>query len=292
MTHNEKRESWKVEAAAALIGGVAYGVINTFVGHPMDTLKTNMQIVPSYKGKNMIQSIVQLKKDSGFLGFYKGVSSPLIGSSIFRALQFSVFEAVYTFLDNNKSFNYNYKIPFTLGLEVRIIIAGYASALVRSILECPFEYSKVNLQIGNSWKISKLFQGFKSLYYRNCGLMIFAFALMDTFRRNTNAFNHPFSCFFVQGGIASISFIMIWPLEIAKNHIQGIKNASKENTGIIKILKMRCKELGIQQGLLRGILPGISSVFLRNGASLIGMIEVQKMLTKYGFRKSAKKEKL
>ena len=91
MSHNEERESWTKEAFAALIGGVAYGVINTIVGHPMDTVKTNMQIEPSYKGKNMIQSMVHLQKNNGILGFYKGVSSPLIGSSIFRATQFSVF---------------------------------------------------------------------------------------------------------------------------------------------------------------------------------------------------------
>ena len=93
----------------------------------------------------------------------------------------------------------------------------------------------------------------------------------------------------MQGGIGAISFILIWPLEIAKNHIQGMKNATKENSGIMKILKIRYNEHGFQQGLYRGILPGVTSIFLRNGASMIGMIEVQKMLTKYGFRKTAKK---
>lgn len=290
MSHNEQRESWKKEAVAALLGGIAYGVINTIVGHPMDTVKTNMQIEPSYKGKNMVQSMIQLQKTKGFSGFYQGVSSPLLGSSIFRAAQFSVFEAVFTFLDEKRSPINNYTIPFTFGLQIKVLTAGFVSGSVRAILECPFEYSKVNLQIGQSWQLKKIFQGFKSLYIRSTGLMMFAFVLMDSFRRNTNAFNHPVSCFFMQGFIGAISFILIWPLEIAKNQIQGMKDASRENTGIMKILKQRYMEYGFQQGLYRGILPGVSSIFLRNGASMIGMIEVQKLLTKYGFRKKAAKK--
>lgn len=284
MSHNESRDSWKKEFLAATIGGVAYGVINTIVGHPMDTVKTNMQIEPSYKGKNMIQSIFQLKKNNGLLGFYKGVTSPLLGSIFFRSLQFSVFEAVYTYLGEKKSNFYDYKIPFTFGLQVKVILGGIASGTARAVVECPFEYSKVNLQIGQSWELRKMFQGFKSLFIRDTGLMTFAFILMDSFRRNTNAFNHPVSTFFMQGFIGAISFILIWPLEIAKNQIQGMKNASKENTKILQILKLRYKEYGFAQGLYRGILPGVTSIFLRNGASMIGMVQVQKMLTKYGFR--------
>ena len=148
MSHNEIRESWKKEAIAALISGVAYGIINTIVGHPMDTVKTNMQIQDSYKGKNMIQSIKLLKNTNGLLGFYKGVYPPLFGSSIFRAAQFSIFEGVYTFLDHKKNPLFDYKIPYTFGLQIKVLIGGFSSGLVRAILECPFEYSKVNRQIG------------------------------------------------------------------------------------------------------------------------------------------------
>ena len=285
MSHNEKRESWKKEAIAGLIGGIAYGLINTIVGHPMDTIKTNMQIDIHYKGKNMIQSMIYLYKNKGLIGFYKGVYSPILGSSIYRSAQFSVFEGVYTFLDEKRYPKFCYKIPFSFGLEIRVLIAAFFSGTARSILECPFEYSKVNMQIGQNWEIKKIYQGFQSLYFRTIGLMIFAFALIDSFRRNTNAYNNPISCFFIQGGIASLSFILIWPLEIAKNQIQGMKNSSKNNTNIYQIIKLRYKDYGLIQGLYRGVLPGVSGIFMRNGASMIGMIEVQKLLSYYGFRK-------
>ena len=42
MTHIEKRGSWKKEALGSFISGVAYGGVNTLVGHPLDTVKTKM----------------------------------------------------------------------------------------------------------------------------------------------------------------------------------------------------------------------------------------------------------
>lgn len=40
------------------------------------------------------------------------------------------------------------KIPCTAGLEPRVIAAGLVAGFIRSILECPFEYAKVNRQTG------------------------------------------------------------------------------------------------------------------------------------------------
>jgi len=36
------------------------------------------------------------------------------------------------------------KIPYTMGLEPRVIVAGLLAGFTRSIIECPFEYAKVN----------------------------------------------------------------------------------------------------------------------------------------------------
>ena len=35
------------------------------------------------------------------------------------------------------------KIPYTGGLEPRTILGGFNAGLVRSVLECPFEYAKI-----------------------------------------------------------------------------------------------------------------------------------------------------
>ena len=77
----------------------------------------------------------------GILGFYRGVLPPFFGSIIYRSLQFSTFETVYTKAEDHESLKR--KIPFTGGVQVRVIIGGICSATVRAVIECPFEYAKV-----------------------------------------------------------------------------------------------------------------------------------------------------
>ena len=40
------------------------------------------------------------------------------------------------------------KIPYTGGIELRILYGAFASASSRAIVECPFEYAKVKRQTG------------------------------------------------------------------------------------------------------------------------------------------------
>jgi solute carrier family 25 carnitine/acylcarnitine transporter 20/29 len=278
MTHNERRTVWWKEGLAALITGVTYGISNVLVGHPLDTIKTKMQVLHEYKSHSMFSSIKNLFLKEGIKGFYKGVVPPLIGGSIFRAVQFGVFEAFYTKWEDNKSMRY--KIPYTMGLELRILCAGIASGTARSMIECPFEYSKVQGQTNQKWQLKNIYHGFSSLWIRTTGLMTSYFCLVDFFRRNTNAYKHDYGLFFMNGLCATMGFALFWPFEVAKNIIQS----SHSKTSIYQIIKKQVNDHGLREGLYKGSLPGLSSVFIRNGASMIIMIHAQKLLTKMGFR--------
>jgi solute carrier family 25 carnitine/acylcarnitine transporter 20/29 len=230
----------------------------------------------------MTQSAIKLFKTEGLVGFYRGAVPPLLGSSIFRATQFAVFEAIYTKLDNHSIFSN--KIPFTFGLEPRIILGGFAAGTARSIIECPFEYSKVQGQTGQTWHINTMYQGFKPLWLRNTSLLVIYFNLIDFFRRNTNAYNYKYSLFFMNGFCASIGFLLIWPVEIAKNRIQSMKSEESKLVSIKQIIRKRVNEHGVIQGLYRGCVAGLLSVFIRNGASILAMLYGHRLLTSYGFR--------
>ncbi len=283
MTHNEKRASWYKEGFAALMTGTLYGITNTVVGHPLDTVKTKMQVVSEFHNFSMLQTARKIYFTEGILGFFRGVIPPMIGSSIFRAAQFSVFEAIYTLLESN-SFFIN-KVPFTLGLEYRVIFSGVISGSARSLIECPFEYSKVQGQTGNKWQMNHVFQGFSALWIRSTGLMTIYFCLIDSLRRNTNFFKNPYGVFFVSGMCSALSFALIWPMEIAKNFIQSQTNIKEiQNMKSLEIIKNRIKVEGIRKGLYAGCLPGLLSVFIRNGVAMIVMVKAQKVLTALGFR--------
>lgn len=282
MSHNEKRTVWWKEGIAAMISGVLYGVTNVIVGHPLDTVKTKMQVVIDYNGKSMVQSAIKLLNTEGLVGFYRGAVPPLMGSSIFRATQFAVFEAIYTKLDHHSIFSE--KIPYTFGLEPRIILGGIAAGTARSIIECPFEYSKVQRQTGQNWNFTNMYRGFCSLWLRNANLLMIYFSLINFFRTNTTAYGYKYSLFFMNGFCASMGFLLVWPVEIAKNQIQSMKSNEVRKNSILAIIKNRISENGVVSGLYRGCIPGLLSVFIRNGASMLAMLQGQRLITNYGFR--------
>ena len=96
----------------------------------------------------------------GPIGFYRGCIPPFFGSVIYRSVQFAVFEAFYT--KWAKDAEMTKAIPFTGGLEWRVLFAGLLGGSARSFIECPFEYAKVKGQTGQSWVMKDIFKGFST----------------------------------------------------------------------------------------------------------------------------------
>ena len=51
------------------------------------------------------------------------------------------------------------EVPFTLGLQYRVILAGLIAASSRAVIESPIEYAKVKKQTGQSWQLRHIYQG-------------------------------------------------------------------------------------------------------------------------------------
>lgn len=279
MSHNEERDHWWKEGLAALISGVMYGVTNVISGSPFDVIKTRMQVCESYSQMGTLRAGREIMKVDGPLGFFKGITGPLFGSSLFRSTQFASYEAFYGYAEYYQFLIKD--IPFTNGLQLRVILGGIISGTSRALIECPFEYTKVRRQIGLSWEYKGLYNGFQPTWFKAMGLMTTYFVLLDYFRRKTEVFKDKRKLFLVNGGCASFGFVVIWPFEIIKNKVQG-KNI--KDYSVFQEIKRGVKLDGIWHGLFRGIGPGVTSVFIRNGCSMLAMQEVQKLLTKVGFR--------
>ena len=169
MSHDEERESAVKEGIAALISGIVYGVTNVISGSPLDVIKTKVQVIPEYKSLNAFKAAARIMKTEGPIGFFRGVAAPVLGSSIFRSVQFASFEFFYTYVKDNSFFTS--KIPFTFGLEPRVLIGGIISGTCRAIIECPFEYTKVRRQVGLSWEFKHLYNGFGPTWCKAAGMM-------------------------------------------------------------------------------------------------------------------------
>jgi hypothetical protein len=83
-----------------------------------------------------------------------------------------------------------YEIPYTMGLQPRVILGGFCSGFVRTFIECPFEYIKVKRQTLQEWKMIDIYKGAIPLLLRTTGVMSIYLICVDSFRRNTNMMNH------------------------------------------------------------------------------------------------------
>ena len=190
MVHAERRSTWQVEFVNAAISGCLYGGTNTIVGHPFDTLKTKVQTQAEHMSNNRgyVQNIKDIYRAEGSpVAFYRGCIPPFIGSMAYRSTQFCVFEAFYTRWQSDPAMCK--EIPGMMGLEWRTFYAGFAAGSVRSFVECPFEYAKVQGQTGQKWQFNQIYTGMRVQYPRATAVILFYFSLIELARKNTNLFN-------------------------------------------------------------------------------------------------------
>eukprot|EP01100_Stratorugosa_tubuloviscum_P014082 TRINITY_DN732_c2_g2_i2.p1 TRINITY_DN732_c2_g2~~TRINITY_DN732_c2_g2_i2.p1 ORF type:complete len:300 (-),score=112.99 TRINITY_DN732_c2_g2_i2:20-919(-) len=266
-----KRENQIVKDGSALkeglfgIGcGLLFGITLPLFGHPLDTIKTKMQAQGSYMQGGLISVSKQIYKQEGFLGFYRGLIPPLIGSAIFRSLQFGVYNFTFSFLRNNNIAAG--EIPFSGKLEYRVVLSAISSATIRSLLETPLEFIKVRKQVGIDWHFREVMTGFNITWLRTTGLMITFFSTIDTFNRYTpNLLSIPGFGPFIQGGVcATIAWLVIWPLEVIKSQMQG--NTPGPNT-ILQRGIFIFKNKGLKS-LYRGALPGCLRCLFANSFAM------------------------
>ena len=91
MTHNEKRSSAFREAVLGLFTGSIYGATHTLTGHPLDTIKSKMQIQTGFTTSSAFEVARKIYTTEGFLGFYRGCIPPLWGSMVYRGFLFFLF---------------------------------------------------------------------------------------------------------------------------------------------------------------------------------------------------------
>lgn len=51
-------------------------------------------------------------------------------------------------------------IPYTSGVQSRVLYAGFVAALARALIESPIEYAKVARQVEQGWKMKDVYKGF------------------------------------------------------------------------------------------------------------------------------------
>jgi solute carrier family 25 carnitine/acylcarnitine transporter 20/29 len=269
------------ETIAGLGCGLLYGFTSPVIGQPFDTIKTKMQADLSYMKMGMFSSFRRLWLEEGIRGLYRGILPPLLGSSVFRAIQFSVYGGAYRALGEDPSVGpyVTSTIPYSGGLQYRVFLAGVASSTARTFIETPLELIKVRRQLNQPWHMSELMSGFTVTWLRTIGLMCTFFMLVDSAERHVPwMIDQPILGPFFKGGIcATLSWWVIWPFESVKSQIQGNTEGPKS---ILPRMAWCVQNYGIRS-LFRGILPGSCRSLIANGASMAVFSACQDMRERY-----------
>jgi len=234
--------------------GVLFGATTVIVGHPFDTIKTRMQADSTFRTLSTRTAVIQIFRTHGIGGFYAGFIPPLIGSSIFRSIQFAAFGATMAWFRDENSVMRQTKFG---GIEARVFLGGVASGICRALIESPLDFIKTQRQIRSSFPanfgLKQLYTGITATIARNVFLMTTFFAIVERLSEWDP---------FVRGGVATTAaWTLVWPLDVAKSRMQA-------NPAHSASLISTIRDVAVNGLLFRGYFAGITRSFLANGASL------------------------
>jgi len=199
-----------------LVIGVSTGLVQLCIGHPFDTIKTNVQIE---QNKSSIFIIKKIFNQRGVRGFYKGWQYPFY-SSIFLN---SIFFGGYDYLKETHKMN--------------SFVNGALMGLVGGFIIQPFEVFKCQLQTNKKVEIRKMFYGLPWTCARETVASSMYFGIYETLKSSEVDHDHSSILSFLKGGIAGISSHLIsYPLDTYK---------TIKNLGIQDKPKFLCKGLSI-----------------------------------------------
>ena len=230
--------------------GCLSGMSGIILSHPVDTIKTHYQT--HYQNQNQIlKTENKVKFNYSFKNLYKGISSPLLGVGIEKAIVFGT---------------YNY----FKSLDFNIPISGAFSGFAASVIVSPYERIKILKQTNQEvnlkmcLKPSFLFKGLSATFTREVPGFAIYFSTYEIlknkfFTSRNKEITIPAS--FLFGGLSgSIAWIFIYPQDRIKTILQSSlsKTSGSSLNGLKEIIKTT-----YQVGGLRHFYNGFSFAIVR-----------------------------
>jgi solute carrier family 25 2-oxodicarboxylate transporter 21 len=215
------------------IASALSGLIEVGVSHPLDRIKTEMQILTLNNSKTTISSTVKhIYCNGGLKDFYSGIIPRFIGIIPMRLIYWSSMTLSSEYINNNKL------VEFSI---IKSIFPGVITGIAQSIIDNPIEVAKIKIMTGSSnIKISNLFLGFNYLLVRNI-----LFAIPVAYSVKNYGKENPFLAGALGGLIGSI---ISHPFDVIKTERQ--RNKSNKDFNKVTLIKMLKKNpLDLYSGL-------------------------------------------
>uniref|UniRef100_A0A6P7G0P8 Mitochondrial basic amino acids transporter n=1 Tax=Diabrotica virgifera virgifera TaxID=50390 RepID=A0A6P7G0P8_DIAVI len=252
------------------IAGCVGGVAGVFVGHPLDTVKVNLQtqctVNPQYRGT--VHCIKSLMAKEGIKGIYRGVTSPAMGVATLNAVVFGVYANVQKYSTNPESLSSH-------------AVAGAAAGFFTSVISSPMELVKSRMQVAGAQagkspldcllriykqrKLLGVFQGYGITVIRDVPAFTTYFVSYEYLARTEEGQVPSSATILFAGGMAGvISWIIPYPLDVLKSKIQV--DTSKQFSGVYDCFKQTVNTEGYRS-LFRGMTPTLIRAFPVNAVT-------------------------
>ncbi|KAG9289800.1 hypothetical protein G9A89_015380 [Geosiphon pyriformis] len=152
-THSLGRR--KTDGLKDVVFGSIAGMTGKLVEYPFDTIKVRLQSQspeqPTFKGP--LDCFRQTLQHEGFLGLYRGLSSPMVGAMLENAMLFVAYNHIQMLIHEYTNPHYDRQKPYEKDSEkpslelYQLCIAGGLAGGLASLLLTPIELVKCKLQV-------------------------------------------------------------------------------------------------------------------------------------------------
>ena len=267
-----------MESVYGSLSGLAFGLVSPLASQPFDTLKTKMQAEARYARQGMGAVATQVLRADGAAGLYRGILPIVMSTGVQKSALFSANAGARRACEESGVPALTQPIPFTGGLSPALLVGGLAAGTARTVVETPFELAKVRYQTGGGVRaaggvlsvgqLAELYTGAGATWARGTLMLTSFFVLCDYSERAApELMSRPLLGGFLKGGVcATLAWAVAWPLEVAKNKVQGA-GAQVTGRSTLAIVRQLAASDGLR-GLYRGFLPGALRSFVANGAGM------------------------
>ncbi|KAG1710023.1 hypothetical protein DVH05_017032 [Phytophthora capsici] len=245
--------SW-LDVARDLNAGTIGGVAGIIAGHPLDTIKVQLQ-TSSETGVGVLRTLRRVTSSEGAAGLYRGVLSPILSNAPINAVIFGVQGQTVRIMKTKED------VPLS---NSQHLAAGCAAGLVQVVFAAPSEHVKIQLQTGAMGKEHSSLKAAKMIF-RRYGVKTLFKGWEICLLRDVPSFGAYFCCYeaskraltdgksenetdwklMTAGGIAGmVSWAVCMPLDVVKSCVQGQKLEGKQQS-MLEIAKSRMKQEGL-----------------------------------------------
>nr|XP_034953719.1 solute carrier family 25 member 45 [Zootoca vivipara]XP_034953720.1 solute carrier family 25 member 45 [Zootoca vivipara] len=127
-------------SGAEFAAGWLSGAAGLALGHPIDTVKVRLQTQARYR--NVLDCVVRTYREETILGFFKGMSFPLLSVAMVNSVAFGAYSNALLYLCDTHHRDRSTNPPS----YAHVYAAGCFSGLVQAVVLAPVDLVKVRLQ--------------------------------------------------------------------------------------------------------------------------------------------------